>query len=225
LYYTNELRETNVVPHLLQIDSSIQGDRSISRRLTARAAGVWRAAHPGGTVSYRDLGADPIPHLDSRSGLARMVPPAEHTPAQAASWALSLELVAEILEADTIMLGLPLYNFGPPSTVKAWVDHLIGRGLSIDPETGAGLLGGREMLVLAARGGGYDPGTPREGWDHAEPWLPHGLSLTGLEPRFITASLTLADVTPQMAELRGLAAESLATAERAIDALWTPVAA
>jgi FMN-dependent NADH-azoreductase len=225
LYYANELWETNVVPHLLQIDTSIQGDRSISRRLTARATDVWRAKHPGGTVTYRDLGADPIPHLDSHSGLARMVPPAEHTPAQAASWALSLELVAEILAADTVMLGLPLYNFGPPSTVKAWVDHLIGRGLSIDPETGAGLLGGREMLVLAARGGGYDPGTPREGWDHAEPWLPHGLSLTGLEPRFITASLTLADVTPQMAELRGLAAESLAAAERAIDALWTPVAA
>jgi FMN-dependent NADH-azoreductase len=213
------------MPHLLQIDSSIQGARSISRRLTARAAGVWHATHPGGTVSYRDLGARPIPHLDSASGLARMLPPAEHTPAQAASWALSQELVAEILAADTILLGLPLYNFGPPSTIKAWVDHLIGRGLSIDAETGAGLLGGRELLVLAARGGGYDPGTPREGWDHAEPWLPHGLSLTGLEPRFITASLTLADVTPAMAELRSLAAESLAAAERAIDALWTPVAA
>jgi FMN-dependent NADH-azoreductase len=213
------------MPHLLQIDSSIQGDRSISRRLTARAAGVWHARHPGGTATYRDLGAHPVPHLDSQSGLARMVAPAEQTPAQAASWALSLELVAEILAADTILLGLPLYNFGPPSTIKAWVDHLIGRGLSIDAETGAGLLGGREMLVLAARGGGYDPGTPREGWDHAEPWLPHGLSLTGLEPRFITASLTLADVTPAMASLRGLAAESLAAAELAVDALWTPVAA
>jgi FMN-dependent NADH-azoreductase len=187
------------MPHLLQIDSSIQGDRSISRRLTARAAGVWHTA--------------------------RMVPPEQHTPAQAASWALSHELVSEILEADTILLGLPLYNFGPPSTVKAWVDHLIARGLSIDAATGAGLLGDRELLVLAARGGGYDPGTPREGWDHAEPWLPHGLNVTGLEPRFITASLTLADVNPQMAELRPLAIESLAAAERAIDELWTPVAA
>jgi FMN-dependent NADH-azoreductase len=213
------------MPHLLQIDSSIQGDRSISRRLTARAAGVWHRTHPSGTVTYRDLGAEPIPHLDSDGGLARMVPPEQHTPAQAASWALSHELVSEILEADTILLGLPLYNFGPPSTVKAWVDHLIARGLSIDAATGAGLLGDRELLVLAARGGGYDPGTPREGWDHAEPWLPHGLSVTGLEPRFITASLTLADVNPQMAELRPLAIESLAAAERAIDELWTPVAA
>jgi FMN-dependent NADH-azoreductase len=81
------------------------------------------------------------------------------------------------------------------------------------------------MIVLAARGGGYAPGAPREGWDHAEPWLPHGISLTGLEPRFITAELTLADVKPEMSELRPLAAESLAAAEREIDALWTPVAA
>jgi len=104
--------------------------------------------------------------------------------------------------------------------VKAWVDHLIAPGLSIDAATGEGLLGGRDLIVLASRGGGYGAGTPREGWDHAEPWLPHGLSLTGLEPRFITAELTLADVNPAMAELRDLAAASLAAAERAIDEQW-----
>jgi hypothetical protein len=73
--------------------------------------------------------------------------------------------------------------------------------------------------------GGYGPGAPREGWDHAEPWLPHALRQVGLEPRFITAELTLADTVPQMAELKPLAAESLRNAERAIDALWSPVAA
>jgi len=205
---------------LLHIDSSIQGDRSISRRLSARAADRWRAAHPGGTVIYRDLGAQPLPHLDAEAGLARAVPPEQHTPAQAASWRLSQELIGEIRDADTVLLGLPLYNFGPPSTVKTWVDHLIAPGLSIDAATGEGLLGGRDLLVLASRGGGYGAGTPREGWDHAEPWLPHGLSLTGLEPRFITAELTLADVNPAMAELRDLAAASLAAAERAIDEQW-----
>lgn len=211
-----------MTPSLLQIDSSIQGERSISRRLTARAADVWRAAHPGGTVVYRDLGANPLPHLDHESGLARMVPPEQHTPAQAASWALTKELVGEILAADTILLALPLYNFGPPSTVKSWVDHLIAGGLSYDPATGEGLLGGRELIVLASRGGGYSPGTPREGWDHAEGWLPHGLSMTGLTvDRHISADLTLADVNPAMAELREIAADSLATAEREIDALWT----
>jgi FMN-dependent NADH-azoreductase len=88
-----------------------------------------------------------------------------------------------------------------------------------------GLLGGRDLLVLASRGGGYAPGTPREGWDHAEQWLPHGLAMTGLEPRFITAELTLADSTPAMAELRPLAAESLAAAQREIDGLWSAAAA
>lgn len=211
--------------HLLHIDTSIKGDLSVSRALSARAAGRWRGAHPGGTVTYRDYGAHPLPHLDSRTGLARMVPAEQHTPEQAASWALSEQVVGDVLQADTILLGLPLYNFGPPSSVKAWIDHLIAPGLSYEPATQTGLLGGREMLVLASRGGGYLPGTPREGWDHAQLWLPHGLSMTGLEPRFITAELTLADTVPQMAELRPLAAESLAAAEREIDELWVPVAA
>jgi FMN-dependent NADH-azoreductase len=214
-----------VAPHLLHIDSSIQGERSISRRLTARAASRWLAAHPGGTVTYRDLGAHPLPHLDADAALARMVAPADRTPAQAAAWALSEELVGEIRRADTILLGLPVYNFGAPSTVKAWVDHLMAPGLSVDLATHEGLLGGRDLVVLAARGGGYAPGTPREGWDHAEQWLPHGLALTGLVPRFITAELTLADVTPAMAALKPLAAESLAAAERGIDALWEAIAA
>jgi FMN-dependent NADH-azoreductase len=210
--------------HLLQIDSSIQGERSISRKLTARAADAWLAAHPGGTITYRDLGAHPLPHLDADGGLARLVPSEQHTPAQIASWALSEELIDEVRQADTVVLGLPLYNFGPPSSVKTWVDHLVAPGLSYDPETHAGLLGGRDLVVLGARGGGYGEGTPRDGWDHAEPWLPHGLSMTGLEPRFITAELTLAEVVPQMAELKPLAAASLAAAEHAIDGLWGEVA-
>jgi FMN-dependent NADH-azoreductase len=203
--------------HLLHIDSSINGDRSVSRKLSARAAAAWRAAHPGGTSTYRDLGRDPVPHFTSGTGIPGSVPAEQRTPAQAASSALAEELVNEIRAADTVLLGLPLYNFGVPSTVKSWVDHLIA--------TGTGLLGGREFLVLASRGGGYAEGTPRHGWDHAEAWLPHGIALTGLEPRFITAELTLADVNPAMADLRGLAADSLAAAEREIDALWTPVGA
>ena len=211
--------------HLLHIDSSVQGDLSVSRALTARAAKAWRRAHPGGTITYRDLGAEPLPHFTHETGRARMVPAEQRTPAEAASWALTEQVVGEVLDADTIIFGLPIYNFGPPSSVKSWVDHMIAPGLSIDAETRAGLLGARDMLVLASKGGGYQPGTPRDGWDHAAPWLPHGLSLTGLAPRFITAELTLANSNPQMAELKPLAAESLASAEREIDAQWAPVAA
>ena len=210
--------------HLLHIDSSIQGDRSISRALTARAAARWHAAHPGSSVTYRDLAVDPIPHFGPATNEARSIPPEQHNEAQAASWALLLEIVGEVAEADTILLGLPVYNYGPPSTVKAWVDHLIVPGVSIDAATGEGKLGGREMIVLQARGAGYGEGTPREGWDHAQPWLPHGVSLTGLEPRFITAELTLADTNPQMAELRDLAQESLHAAEAEVDELWQSAA-
>lgn len=213
------------MPHLLHIDSSYQGDGSVSRGLSARAAERWLTAHPGGTVKYRDLGAEPLPHLTSATVHARMIPADQHTAAHADSWALTEELVGEIKDAETIILGLPLYNFGPPSAIKSWVDHLIAPGLSTDAQTHEGLLGGRELIVLAARGGGYAEGTPREGWDHAEPWLPHGLSLTGLEPRFITAELTLAKVNPAMTGLIPLADESLAAAGRAVDALWAPVAA
>jgi FMN-dependent NADH-azoreductase len=211
--------------HLLQIDASIKGGQSVSRALTARAADVWRAAHPGGTVTHRDLGRDPLPHLDEAGGLARLTPPDQHTPAQKESWALTEILIDEVKAADTVLLGLPLYNYGAPSSVKAWVDHLIAPGLAFDPETMTGLLGGREFIVLASRGGGYGEGTPREGWDHAEPWLPHGVSMTGLEPRFISVELTLAESTPAMAGLIPLAKESRATAERIIDGLWAPVSA
>jgi FMN-dependent NADH-azoreductase len=211
------------MPSLLHIDSSIQGERSVSRKLTARAADAWQAAHPDGTVTYRDLGAEPLPHLDGSGVAAWATPGEQHTPAQRAAWALTEQLVDEVKRADTVLLGLPLYNYGAPSSVKAWVDHLTVPGLAYDPATRAGLLGDREFVVLASRGGGYLGDSPRAGWDHAEPWLPHGLSLTGLQPRFITAELTLAPVTPAMAELIPLAQASLAAAERAIDALWTPV--
>ncbi|MFB4304324.1 FMN-dependent NADH-azoreductase [Actinomadura sp. NTSP31] len=205
---------------LLHIDSSVQGDGSVSRRLTARAAGIWRAAHPGGSVVYRDLGADPVPHLDSVGGISRLVPRDQHTDAQAASWALTEELVGEVTAADTILLGLPLYNYGVPSAVKAWVDHLIAPGLSYHPDTMAGLLGGRDFVAIVSRGGGYGEGTPKEGWDHATAWLPHGLAMTGLEPRFITAELTLAQHNPAMSSLVPLAEESRRQAEAAIDKLW-----
>lgn len=211
------------MPQLLRIDSSVQGQSSVSRALTVHAVERWRAAHPDGTIVHRDLGEHPLPHLTNATGVARIVDPATHSPEQAESYRLTHDLVAEVLAASTVLIGMPLYNFGPPSSLKAWVDHLVAPGLSIDPATMTGLLGGRDVIVLAARGGGYGPGTPREGWDHAEGWLPHALGQVGLEPRFITAELTLADVNPHLAELKPLAAESLKRAHEQIDALWAGV--
>jgi FMN-dependent NADH-azoreductase len=209
-----------IMAHLLHLDSSVRGSASISRELTARAADRWRKAHPGGTVTYRDLAADPVPHLDAEGGLALMTPPEHHTAAQARTYALAAALIDDVKAADTVVLGMPLYNFAAPSVVKSWVDHLVCGGLSFTPE-GTGLLADTEFIVLESRGGGYGEGTPRHGWDHAEAWLAHGVSMTGLKPRIIVAELTMAAADSRMSHLQTLADESLARARAEIDSLWS----
>lgn len=206
--------------HLLHIDSSLQGDRSVSREFTARAAAAWRAAHPDGTVTYRDLATEPPPHYTGDHHSARFLQSAEHSAEQAEAHQLSATLVGEVLAADTVIIGAPLYNFGAPSTLKSWVDHLVYSGLSIDPETQQGLLGGRDVLIFSSRGGSYRPGTPREGWDHVIPWLTHSLGYLGIEPEFIEIELTLAAVVPAMEPLKDAAAASRAAAYEAIDQRW-----
>jgi FMN-dependent NADH-azoreductase len=207
--------------HLLHIDSSLRSEGSRSRQLSAYYAERWRALHPDGVVTYRDLAADPVPHLDHAAFSARFVPAADHTPEQAAASAVTEKLVDEVLAADTILIGMPLYNFGPPSTFKAWFDRIVS-------ERTSGKLGGREFVVVTARGGGYQPGTPRHGWDHREPWLRHALTTLGVNDAvFINTELTLARESPAMIplDLGGAEDQSLADAPAAVDALFERSAA
>jgi FMN-dependent NADH-azoreductase len=207
--------------HLLHIDSSLRTEGSRSRRLSAYYAERWRAQHPDGVVTYRDLAADPVPHLDHAAFSARFVPAADHTPEQAVASAVTEKLVDEVLAADTILIGMPLYNFGPPSTFKAWFDRIVS-------ERTSGKLGGKEFVVVTARGGGYQPGTPRHGWDHREPWLRHALSTLGVSDAvFIDTELTLARESPAMIplDLGGAEDQSLADALATVDALFERSAA
>lgn len=213
------------MPHLLHIDASVQGDNSVSRKLTARAAAAWKAANPTGTVTYRDLNADQLPLLNTDANLARYVPADQRTPEQAAFADLSERLTDEIKGADQVIFGLPLYNYAAPATVKTWVDHIVFPGLSTDPASGESLLGEPRFQAIVSRGGGYGEGTPRHGWDHATDWFVKVLSTLGVEVDVIAAELTLAEVVPAMAELKPLAAESLAGAERQIDELFVAAAA
>src|SRR6202012_2899628 len=160
--------------HLLHLDSSLRTDGSRSRQLSARYVDRWRASHPGGAVTYRDLAADPVPHLDQAAFSSGFTPPADRTPEQVAARALADRLIDELVVVDTVLIGLPLYNFGPPSTFKAWFDRIVS------PERTIGKLGGTDFVIVTARGGGYGPGTPREGWDHREPWLRHALTSLGV---------------------------------------------
>lgn len=202
--------------HLLHLDSSLRTDQSRSRKLSAHYAKRWQAKNPDGTITYRDLTVDPIPHLDNIAVSADLVAASERTPEQAAARALAEKLAGEVIAADTVLIALPLYNFGPPSTFTAWFDRILIRDLTV------GLLGDKEFVIVTARGGGYGPGTPREGWDHTEPWLRHALTLLGVnDPVFINTELTLARESPAMTPLGLGSAEdkSLANALAAIDTL------
>lgn len=211
--------------HLLHLDSSLRTEGSRSRKLSAYYADAWRAAHPGGTVTYRDLAADPVPHLNIEAFTANFLAASDRTPEQAAARAYTETLTAELLAADAIVIGVPLYNFTVPTTLTAWIDRIVVPGLTIGE--GGGLLGGRSVTLTTARGGGYGPGTPREGWDHREPWLRHALSQVGLtDLTFIDTELTLARESPALIplDLGGAEDKSLADAHVAIEALFAQAA-
>lgn len=196
---------------LLHIDSSLNGEESHSRAVTAAFRQAWEAEHPGGTVVYRDLAADPLPHMTAAAYYAALAAPDERTPEQAASVALRERLIEEAESADAILLGAPLYNYTIASSLKAWLDHVIAMGRTIAAEPPS--LAGKHVTVVTSRGGSYGPGTPEEGNDHAQPYLQMVLrDKLGLETDFIVPELTLAPVVPAMSELIPLYEKSRAKA-------------
>lgn len=201
--------------HLFRIDASIRQHGSFSRSVADTFQATWTAAHPSGTVSVRDLGRDPLPYLTQFDFEASQIPDAERTLEQRAAATRSTALVDELLDADAILLGIPLYNFGTPASVKTWIDHLLR-----DPRTRQhGLLAGRPAVLVSARGGSYRPGTPREGWDYAEPYLRRILGdVFGLDLQVITPELTLAEVNPALAAFKEHAKASLVEAHDQADA-------
>ncbi|MFF9849485.1 FMN-dependent NADH-azoreductase [Streptomyces litmocidini] len=201
---------------LLHIDTSFNGDASHSRAVTAAFREVWEAEHPGGTVIYRDLAAEPIPHLEAAAYYAGGTAPAERSPEQRAAFALRAELIEEAERADVILIGAPMYNYTIPSTLKAWIDHvfLVGRTSVTEHPS----LAGKKAVVVASRGGSYREGTPMHGNDYVESYLRQALGGGfGLDVSFIVPELTHAPFVPAMAELVPLheasRAESLATAQ------------
>jgi FMN-dependent NADH-azoreductase len=204
--------------HLLHVDASLRTTGSVSREVSAAFATQWRAAHPDGEYTYRDLARHPIPHLDEAAFLAGQIPPEDHTPEQRAAWAVSSVLIAELEAADTVVVGVPMYNFTIPSTVKAWLDRLVIQRLAVNPETGEGAVAGKRLVVTTARGGAYGPGMPREEFEFQERYLRAVLSGLGLDQdlTFVNTELTLADVVPAMAQFQDLAVHSRAEAHRVV---------
>lgn len=209
------------MPQLLHLDASIRTSGSVSRELSGTFADHWRTAHPEGGYVYRDLAAHPLPHLDEATYLAASTPQDEHTDAQRAAWAISTALIGEVEAADTVLLGVPMYNFSIPSTLKAWLDRIITPATIYDAETRTGRLAGKRVVVAASRGGSYQPGTPRENFEFQERYLTAVLSSVGLHEdlTWVTAEMTLANVVPALAQFKDLAAESLESAHAAVRGL------
>jgi FMN-dependent NADH-azoreductase len=166
--------------HLLVINSSAAGAASVSKQLIDETVARLRAADPALVVVERDLGANPVPHLTIDSTAAiRGAEPAND--AQRAAKALSDSLVAELKAADTLIIGAPMYNFGIPSTLKAWFDHVLRAGVTFKyGEKGpVGLLEGKRAIVVESRGGLYSSG-PTQSLDSQEPHLRTMLGFIGI---------------------------------------------
>jgi len=155
--------------NILVVESSPMGERSNSRRLTRRLIEALQEEYPGSAIRVRDLVADPPPHLSA---------------AHVADPGLSDALIKELVEADILVIGAPMWNFGPPSALKAWIDHVVrpGRTFSYGANGPEGFAGGRPAYIVATAGGTYAEGGPFHG-----DYLRSVLRFIGFDARVISA--------------------------------------
>ncbi|GAA5074564.1 FMN-dependent NADH-azoreductase [Lysobacter panacisoli] len=139
---------------LLHLDSSALGTNSVTRELSAAVVARWQEALPELAVQYRDLDTEPLPHLTARS-LAK-ADPAEAEASEAT--------MQQFLDADVVVIGTPFYNFGIPSTLKAWIDRIAvaGRTFRYTEAGPEGLAGGKRVVIVSGRGGQYGDTSPAD---------------------------------------------------------------
>lgn len=174
------------MPTLLQLKTSLFANEGQSSRLTDEFAKEWLRVHPQGRILTRDLASTPIPHLTAERFQAFSSKPEERTPQQQAAVDSSDALIAELHAADEIVIGIPTYNFGIPSTLKAYFDHIARAGVTFRYTASGpiGLITGKKVHIVAARGGVY-AGTPA---DSVTAYVTTFLSFLGLsQVRFVYA--------------------------------------
>lgn len=200
---------------LLQLNTSMFSSGGQSSKLAEQFVAAWRGQNPRAQVMVRDIAGDPVPHLDAARFQAFLAKPEARTVEQQAIVRYSDQLIAELKRADVIVIGLPMYNFGVPSTLKAYFDHIARAGVTFRyTESGpVGLLTGKKAYVIAARGGKY-AGTPR---DTQTGYVRDILRFLGIgEVEFVYAEgLAISDASRS---------ESLARARGAIERLVAPEA-
>lgn len=170
---------------LLEIQTSVRQDRSISRTLASKFIYQWQSFHPESQYQLRDVGQQPPALITTDWVTANLTPLADQTKETKALLAESDSLIAELFEADRIVLGVPMYNFGIPAHLKAYFDNVIrvGRTLQFNRDTATfnGLLTGKKALIISSRAGSYAPGTPAGAMDFCVPYLQFILNLLGIQ--------------------------------------------
>jgi FMN-dependent NADH-azoreductase len=166
--------------NILILDSAATGDASVSRRLTRELADTLQRRDPSARIVRRDIGAAPVPHLTEATVPAIRAGLADSLEAERAL-ELSNELIAELKDADVLVIGAPMYNFGMPSTLKAWFDHVLRAGITFRySEAGPeGLVKGKKAIVVETRAGLYSEG-PAAAMDSQEPHLRTLLGFMGV---------------------------------------------
>ncbi|MFE3740775.1 FMN-dependent NADH-azoreductase [Streptomyces sp. NPDC059134] len=190
--------------NLFRLDASILPGVSNSAQLADLAEAEWTAAHPHGTITRRHLGTAPLPSdAWAHATTAGFTAETERTEAQREALALAAVLAGELQDADTVILAVPLYNYGVSQHFKTWADLVIAGAGPTTP-----LLKGTPTVLVTTLGGGYGPGTPREGWDHSTPYLRRVVGdIWQADLTLVKRELTLAASNPAMAALRDLAEE------------------
>ncbi len=173
-------KETKMT-HILHIDSSPRGSGSHSRTVSGELVEALKAANPGVTVTYRDLGHQELPYVNETFIGAMYTPAEARTAEQNQVLALSDELIAELFAADMYVIGVPMYNFTVPGIFKSYIDQITRAGVTFDPSTYTGLLPNKKVVFVTARGGGgYGSGEAHEAYNVQDPLLKNVFGLMGV---------------------------------------------
>ena len=173
------------MPTLLEIQVSHRGPASVSRTLTDAFVEEWKKSHPDGQVITRDLARNDISYVDSSWVQAAFVPAGQRTPGMEAALRESDELLAELVAADHVVIGTPMYNFGVPAVLKAYIDQIVryyvayGTASQVRSEYN-GLLPDRTVSIIIASRDSYTPGSPLESSDFAGPYLKRIFEFMGI---------------------------------------------
>jgi FMN-dependent NADH-azoreductase len=196
---------------LFRLDASIMPATSQSRALADLVEAEWSAEHPDSVVSRRDLGSEPLPATLWRDVVTSgFTAEADRSPAQRDAHALATTLADELINADALLLAIPLYNWGVAAHVKSW--YVV---TYTDERIAGGALKGKPVVLATVLGGNYNPGTPKEGWDHSTPWLSRVIGeVWGADLLVVQRQFTLVGVNPALDQFTEQAAEIKAAAEQ-----------